>query len=177
MIAGQPKGEEYASSCRFSAVPVAFACGYLVAHIDLPHAHAQTPPAALAPLIVNLAAMSDEAIGPQVPNMGTLRTKGLVNTPSGTIAVQSGNVPKHYHNSADEIQYIISGKGVFWLGDEKREVGPGDLIVIPKGTAHAARSLPAASSSHWPSSCRLRPPAIPICCPDCWLESAAAWRP
>ena len=121
----------------FSAVPVAFACGYLVAHIDLPHAHAQTLPAALAPLIVNLAAMSDEAIGPQVPNMGTLRTKGLVNTPSGTIAVQSGNVPKHYHNSADEIQYIISGKGVFWLGDEKREVGPGDLIVIPKGTAHA----------------------------------------
>ena len=121
----------------FSAVPVAFACGYLVAHIDLPHAHAQTPPAALAPLIVNLAAMSDEAIGPQVPNMGTLRTKGLVNTPSGTIAVQSGNVPKHYHNSADEIQYIISGKGIFWLGDEKREVGPGDLIVIPKGTAHA----------------------------------------
>ncbi|GAA7758041.1 MULTISPECIES: cupin domain-containing protein [Cupriavidus] len=139
----------------FSAVPVAFACGYLVAHIDLPHAHAQTPPAALAPLIVNLAAMSDEAIGPQVPNMGTLRTKGLVNTPSGTIAVQSGNVPKHYHNSADEIQYIISGKGVFWLGDEKREVGPGDLIVIPKGTAHAGT---IASSGEFKSLAIKLPP-------------------
>ena len=139
----------------FSAVPVAFACGYLVAHIDMPHAHAQTPPAALAPLIVNLAAMSDEAIGPQVPNMGTLRTKGLVNTPSGTIAVQSGNVPKHYHNSADEIQYIISGKGVFWLGDEKREVGPGDLIVIPKGTAHAGT---IASSGEFKSLAIKLPP-------------------
>lgn len=120
-----------------AAVPAAFAAGYLSAHIDLPLAHAQTPPAALAPQIINLAAMSPDDIGPQVPNMGTLRTKGLVATPNGTIAVQAGNVPKHYHTSADEIQYVIAGKGTFWLGNEQREVGPGDLIVIPKGAAHA----------------------------------------
>ncbi|MGO4304079.1 cupin domain-containing protein [Cupriavidus sp. RAF12] len=120
-----------------AAVAVAFACGYLAAHMGLPPAHAQTPPATLAPQIINLAAMTNEDIGPQVPNMGTLRTKGLVATPHGTIAVQSGNVPKHFHNSADEIQYVISGKGTFWLGTEQREVGPGDLIVIPKGAAHA----------------------------------------
>lgn len=120
-----------------SAVPVAFACGYLAAHLELQPAHAQTPPATLAPLIINLAAMTNEDIGPLVPNMGTLRTKGLVATPQGTIAVQSGNVPKHYHTSADEIQYVISGRGIFWLGSEQREVGPGDLIIIPKGVAHA----------------------------------------
>lgn len=120
-----------------AAIPVAFACGYLAAHTGLPPAHAQTPPATLAPQIVHVAAMTDEDIGPQVPNMGTLRTKGLMATPSGTIAVQSGNVPKHYHTSADEIQYIISGKGTFWLGNEQREVGPGDLIIIPKSIAHA----------------------------------------
>ncbi|AQV94337.1 cupin [Cupriavidus necator] len=120
-----------------AAVPVAFACGYLAAHTGLPPAHAQTPPAALAPQVINLAAMTSEDIGPQVPNMGTLRTKGLVATPNGTIAVQSGNVPKHYHTSADEIQYIISGTGTFWLGNEQREVRPGDLIIIPKGAAHA----------------------------------------
>jgi quercetin dioxygenase-like cupin family protein len=120
-----------------SAVPVAFACGYLAAHTGLPPAHAQTPPATLAPQIINLVAMTNEDIGPQVPNMGTLRTKGLVATPNGTVAVQAGNVPKHYHNSADEFQYVISGKGTFWLGNEQREVGPGDLIIIPKGVAHA----------------------------------------
>ncbi|GJG97554.1 cupin domain-containing protein [Cupriavidus pauculus] len=119
------------------AVPAAFACGYLAAHLELPLAHAQTPPAGLAPQIINLAAMSNEDIGPQVPNMGTLRTKGLVSTPHGTVAVQAGNVPKHYHTSADEIQYVIAGKGTFWLGNEQREVGPGDLIIIPKGAAHA----------------------------------------
>lgn len=121
----------------FTAIPVAFACGYLAAHTGLAPAHAQTPPPALAPQIYHLAAMTNEEIGPQVPNMGTLRTKGLVATPSGTIAVQAGNVPKHYHTSADEIQYVIAGKGTFWLGSEQREVGPGDLIVIPKGVAHA----------------------------------------
>ena len=120
-----------------SAVPIAFACGYLTAHTGLPPAHAQIPPATLAPQIINLVAMSNEDIGPQVPNMGTLRTKGLVATPQGTVAVQSGNVPKHYHTSADEIQYVISGRGTFWLGSEQREVGPGDLIIIPKGVAHA----------------------------------------
>ncbi|MGO4326952.1 cupin domain-containing protein [Cupriavidus sp. 2TAF22] len=120
-----------------SAVPVAFACGYLAAHMGLPPAHAQTPPAALAPQIINLAALTNEDLGPQVPNMGTLRTRGLVTTPQGTVAVQSGNVPKHYHTSADEIQYVIAGKGTFWLGNEQREVGPGDLIVIPKSVAHA----------------------------------------
>ncbi len=121
----------------FSAVPIAFACGYLAAHAGLPPAHAQTPPATLAPQVINLIAMSNEEIGPQIPNMGTLRTRGLVATPQGTIAVQSGNVPKHYHTSADEIQYVIAGKGTFWLGNEQREVGPGDLIIIPKGVAHA----------------------------------------
>jgi len=120
-----------------AAAPVIFACGYLAGHTGLPPAHAQTPPAALAPQIINLAAMSDEDIGPLVPNMGTLRTKGLVTTPQGTVGVQAGNVPKHYHTSADEIQYVISGRGTAWLGNEQREVGPGDLIIIPKGVAHA----------------------------------------
>jgi len=120
-----------------AAITAAFGCGYLAAPTALPPAHAQTPPAALAPQIINLAAMTPDDIGPQVPNMGTLRTKGLVATQHGTLAVQAGNVPKHYHTSADEIQYIIAGKGTLWLGNEQREIGPGDLIVIPKGTAHA----------------------------------------
>jgi quercetin dioxygenase-like cupin family protein len=72
-----------------------------------------------------------------VPNLGTLRSKGLLVTPSGTIAVQTGNVPKHTHMNSDEIQYVISGSGTFWLGDQERQVHPGDLIIVPKGVAHA----------------------------------------
>jgi len=69
--------------------------------------------------------------------MGSLRTKTLVATTNGTIALQTGNVPKHTHQGSDEIQYVISGSGNFWLGDEKHEIHAGELIIIPKGTIHA----------------------------------------
>ncbi|MFK0379276.1 cupin domain-containing protein [Pandoraea sp. NPDC090278] len=120
-----------------AAVPAAFAAGFLSSHL-MPTAVAQSaPPAALTPQIIDVGAMTDEQIGKLVPNVGTLRSRTLVATQNGTVAVQSGNVPRHTHQDADEIQYVISGSGTFWLGDQQREVHPGDLIVIPRDTVHA----------------------------------------
>ncbi|MCY0389149.1 cupin domain-containing protein [Robbsia sp. Bb-Pol-6] len=87
--------------------------------------------------IIDLQAMTDAEVGPIQPNHGTLRSKTLLKTPNGTIAVQAGDSPKHYHAETDEIQYVISGTGKFWLGDTMRDVHPGDVIIIPKGTNHA----------------------------------------
>ena len=42
---------------------------------------------------------------------------------------------KHMHPNTNEIQYILEGTGTIWLGDKEVQVKPGDLIVIPKGTA------------------------------------------
>ena len=53
-----------------------------------------------------------------------------------TISIQDGNVPKHMHPNTNEIQYILDGTGTIWLGDKEVRVKPGDLVVIPKGTAH-----------------------------------------
>jgi mannose-6-phosphate isomerase-like protein (cupin superfamily) len=92
--------------------------------------------AAPMPRVVNLVRMADEAIGPERP--GThIRSNLLVASPGATVSVQTGDVAKHFHQDSDEIQYIIEGQGTFWLGDRQIEVGPGDLIVIPKGTPHA----------------------------------------
>jgi mannose-6-phosphate isomerase-like protein (cupin superfamily) len=92
--------------------------------------------AAPMPRVVNLVRMSDEAIGPERP--GThIRSNLLVASLGATVSVQTGDVAKHFHQDSDEIQYIIEGQGTFWLGDRQIEVGPGDLIVIPKGTPHA----------------------------------------
>lgn len=87
--------------------------------------------------IIDLQAMTDAEIGPTQPNHGTLRSKTLLKTPNGTVAVQAGDSPKHYHAETDEVQYVVSGTGRFWLGDTMRDVHPGDLIIIPKGTKHA----------------------------------------
>lgn len=115
-------------------------------------AHAQAPAAtpapaaapaavpavqALQPQVIDLRKMKDKQIGPLVPNVGTLRSRTLVSTPEGTVSIQSGDVPKHMHQGSVEIQYVIAGHGKFWLGDKQVKVHPGDLIIIPKGTAHS----------------------------------------
>jgi Uncharacterized conserved protein, contains double-stranded beta-helix domain len=136
-----------------AALPVTFVAGMFASHLGT-LARAQASDVPLTAQIVDLAALTDADLGPQIPNMGTLRSKGLVVTPSGTVAVQTGNVPKHTHRDSDEIQYVISGSGTFWLGDEQRQIHAGDLIIIPKGTYMRGPSRPAANSRSFLSSCR-----------------------
>jgi len=93
--------------------------------------------AASAPRIVHLLAVTDEELGAPRPGT-TLRSQTLHAAPGATVVIQTGDPPKHYHANSDEIQYVIEGSGTFWLGDTRRDVGPGDLIIIPKGTAHGA---------------------------------------
>jgi mannose-6-phosphate isomerase-like protein (cupin superfamily) len=52
------------------------------------------------------------------------------------MAIQTGNVAKHIHRNADEIQYIIEGSGSMWLGNERKEFKAGTLLIIPRGTPH-----------------------------------------
>ncbi len=123
-------------------VALAFVAGIVVspiARLPLTEAHAQASApagtAGLTPIIVDVAALKDADLG-ATPNPD-LRSRGFVSTPNGTIAVQMGNVAKHIHSNVDEIQYIVEGTGTAWLGNEKREIRPGMLIVIPRGTPHA----------------------------------------
>ena len=42
----------------------------------------------------------------------------------------------HYHPATEEIYYILEGRGRMQIGDDVREVGPGDAIAIPPGAIH-----------------------------------------
>jgi mannose-6-phosphate isomerase-like protein (cupin superfamily) len=128
------------------ALPIAaaFVAGIAVSPIAqhlLPSAQAQAASGAaatastLTPMIIDVAALKDADLLP-TPNPDQ-RAKGYVNTPNATLGVQMGNVGKHFHTNADEIQYIVEGTGTAWLGNEKREIRPGMLIIIPRGTNHA----------------------------------------
>ena len=118
-------------------VPVlaAFIAGLLLSSAVRQITPARAESAPLSPFMLNLFDMKREdlSIGPY-PDF---RARNFVVTENATVGVQSGNVPKHMHPMTDEIQYIIEGRGSMWLGDERKEFGPGTLIVIPKGTAHA----------------------------------------
>ena len=93
-------------------------------------------PAALTPQLINMGSMTAEEIGPVIAEMGTLRTKTLVNAANGTVGVQVGTVAKHTHTYTDEIQYVMAGTATFWLDNAPREVRAGDLVVIPRGVVH-----------------------------------------
>ena len=43
----------------------------------------------------------------------------------------------HHHVSAEEIYYILEGEGMMRVGEESRDVGPGDAIAIPPGMVHS----------------------------------------
>jgi len=42
----------------------------------------------------------------------------------------------HHHVETEEIYYILEGRGRMRVGQETREVGPGDAIAIPPGASH-----------------------------------------
>lgn len=54
----------------------------------------------------------------------------------GSWGPQAGRPPKHYHPDQDEHFEVRSGRLRVGLGDDERELGPGDVLDIPRGTAH-----------------------------------------
>jgi mannose-6-phosphate isomerase-like protein (cupin superfamily) len=117
----------------WTALPLMFVAGFCCAR-SLPVVHAAAPP--LTAQIINIPAMAETDLGDVRPGTD-VRSKTYAVVDGATVAIQSGNVTKHFHADANEIQYIVSGSGKFTLGDTVHDIKPGDLIIIPKGTAHA----------------------------------------
>ena len=84
--------------------------------------------------VLHVPDLSGDALGPA--SASGFRSKTFVAADGMTLSVQAGNVPKHMHPNTNEMQYILEGTGTIWLGEKEIRVKPGDLVVIPKGTAH-----------------------------------------
>ena len=52
-------------------------------------------------------------------------------------------VKPHYHETCHEHLYVLSGRGLFWIGDEtaQAEIGPGELVVFERNTVHAIPAI------------------------------------
>jgi mannose-6-phosphate isomerase-like protein (cupin superfamily) len=55
----------------------------------------------------------------------------------GVLAGQVKKIRLHTHEMEDHIVYVVRGRAKARLGDERREVGPGNLIAIPKRVPHS----------------------------------------
>ncbi len=52
---------------------------------------------------------------------------------------QGSASPLHLHHDEDEMFVILRGHGIFWVGDERHEVGEGGSMFLPRGVPHAYR--------------------------------------
>jgi mannose-6-phosphate isomerase-like protein (cupin superfamily) len=126
----------YGKTAFGTSVVIAFIAGFAISpfvHRVVSHADAAAAP--LSATMIDLAALKHDDL-PKTSN-SEMNTRMLVVTDNATVHLQSGNVKKHLHPKTDEIQYIVEGSGVMWLGNERKEFKPGTIIIIPKGTAHA----------------------------------------
>ena len=59
------------------------------------------------------------------------------------LTVEPGGEPVHLHNHPDTEQFFLiqEGEWEMTLGDEKKRVGPGDVVYIPPGVTHSPRLL------------------------------------
>ena len=103
-------------------------------------------------LIFIMVAISFSSFAQKVDNLPALKQK----QPYDNIVTQEMNsdsmststviwikqeVKPHYHANHTEQVYVIEGQGQMLVGTKTYNVGPGDLIYIPKGTIHALRVL------------------------------------
>ncbi|MGY2051003.1 cupin domain-containing protein [Methylobacterium sp. JK268] len=87
-------------------------------------------------------------------------------------------VPPHRHRTCDEYLYVLSGRGTCWSGDPAREAafGPGELLVFPRGAAHALPRILAEPLVVLAIDAPRRPPEdeIPLEAETAAAESGAA---
>ena len=48
---------------------------------------------------------------------------------------------QHVHTRTEELFFVLSGKAVIGLGDEKVEVGPGDVVLTPLGGVQSVQAV------------------------------------
>lgn len=51
-----------------------------------------------------------------------------------------GEAPVHVHREAVDVMLIVRGSGLATVDGQERRVGPGDVILNPKGTRHGIRN-------------------------------------
>ena len=53
------------------------------------------------------------------------------------VHLDAGPRAPHRHPRSLELIHVLAGEGTFWQDGETARVGPGDLVVVPAGAAHA----------------------------------------
>lgn len=87
-----------------------------------------------------LAAYADEI--DEMKRLGGYTTADVIDVTPETPGLDAmlARFDKEHTHSEDEVRFILAGRGIFFLHGDGRvvsvEVGPGDLLRVPRGTTH-----------------------------------------
>jgi mannose-6-phosphate isomerase-like protein (cupin superfamily) len=73
---------------------------------------------------------------PEPVHFGPAEMDGAYVVLSGTFPAGEPAPPLHVHPNTDEAFYIAAGDATFLLGDRELPLGAGNLVFVPRGTAH-----------------------------------------
>lgn len=113
-------------------IPLSLAVTFLVTMIAIRLAPAQAPGDAAGPMFYATA----DATAPEAGANITAREVGAYGSASVHHLRLAEGVKRHYHRDHDETVVVLSGRGRMTLGDETREIGPGTILLLPRGTRH-----------------------------------------
>ena len=78
----------------------------------------------------------------EMKRLGGYTTADVIDVNPATPGLETmlARFDKEHTHSEDEVRFILAGRGIFFLREYERvvsvEVGPGDLLRVPKGTTH-----------------------------------------
>jgi mannose-6-phosphate isomerase-like protein (cupin superfamily) len=64
------------------------------------------------------------------------RTSDAKHLTTSVVEIKPGGSQRVHSHVPEQIYYILEGKGLMTVGDQKEHVGPGDCIFIPTETPH-----------------------------------------
>jgi quercetin dioxygenase-like cupin family protein len=71
----------------------------------------------------------------------TRETVGATETVFGvTIFAPGSRHEVHRHPNAEEVEYLISGRGIAYLGDDALDLGPGEAVFVPRNAYHGFKN-------------------------------------
>jgi mannose-6-phosphate isomerase-like protein (cupin superfamily) len=86
---------------------------------------------AVAPFVTKDTSIIREILAPRNAP-GSIKNQSLA---EATLRPEAAT-DAHYHAVTEEIYYVLRGTGRMRIGDEARDVGPGDGVAIPPGAPH-----------------------------------------
>ncbi len=80
--------------------------------------------------------------GSEIRELLAYRNSGIRNQSLAEARLQPGGATApHFHPQAEEIYYLLAGRGRMQIEAEICEVGPGDAIAIPPGLRHQITAI------------------------------------